>query len=264
MDRVKACVNQNMHGNVARLGFILECVRMLEFKHLCFKTSQQCCAACTMIVNHFLQRIFFFFYCLCYIQYVNRSCWSQLDACCEHFPPLRPTGPEACFIDHFLCVRERSYLSIRHWGITRWSFFLSWENWSFLDCPVWVMMVLRAWRQQRWRIWKDTIVHSLPCIRYSVHVSVNYMASITKGQECFFNPFFSSVSDLFWPLVRKDFTGRCYCKCRMCCSFPAPLLQTTMVLGYIVKGCIVFSVLCLLVFFSERYITYDEDELNWY
>lgn len=32
MDRIKAYVNQNMHGNVARLGFILECVQMLAFK----------------------------------------------------------------------------------------------------------------------------------------------------------------------------------------------------------------------------------------
>lgn len=156
-----------------------------------------CFITCTMIVNHFLQRMFIFFYCLCNIQYVNRSCWSQLDACCELFPPWG-----LHFIDHFLCVPERSYLSVRHRGITRWSCFLSWENWSFLDCPVWVVMVLRAWRQQRWRIWKGTIVHSLPCIRYSVHVSVNYMASITKGQECFFNPLFSSVSALFWPSER--------------------------------------------------------------
>lgn len=71
------------------------------------------------------------------------------------------------------------------------------------------------------------MVHSLPCIRYYVDVSVNYMASITKGQHCFFNPLFSSVSDLFGPLVRKDFTGRCYCKCHMCCSVAAPLLQTS-------------------------------------
>lgn len=28
MDRIKAYVNQNMHGNVARLGFTLECVQI--------------------------------------------------------------------------------------------------------------------------------------------------------------------------------------------------------------------------------------------
>lgn len=90
------------------LNLSFKCVRMLEFKHLCFKTFQQmlhCFITCTMIVNHFLQRIFFF-YCLCYIQYVNRSCWSQLDACCEHFPPLGTTGPKASVLLTISCGYE--------------------------------------------------------------------------------------------------------------------------------------------------------------
>lgn len=31
------------------------------------------------------------------------------------------------------------------------------------------------------------MVHLLPCIHYSVHVSMNYMALFTTGQKCFLN-----------------------------------------------------------------------------
>lgn len=118
----------------------------LNLNYLFLKTYQQmlhCFITCTLIVNHFLQRIFF--YCLCNIQYVNRSCCSQLDACCEHFPPLGTTGPEASVLLTISCVSKSVVtLALGIEELQHGLFFLSWENWSFLDCPVWVVMVPQA------------------------------------------------------------------------------------------------------------------------
>lgn len=98
----------------------------LNLNYLFLKTYQQmlhCFITCTLIVNHFLQRIFF----LLLVQHTvcQQKLLKPIGCLLWTLPPFRDNWAWGLrFTDHFLCVQERSYLSVRHRGITTWSFFL--------------------------------------------------------------------------------------------------------------------------------------------
>lgn len=76
-----------------------------------------------------------------------------------------------------------------------------------------------------------------PCAHYSVHVSMNYMAVFTKGQDCFLNVFFfSSVL----------FSGSLGIRRRRQAGAAANAMRTVAV------PCSFLSVLCLLMPFSQN------------
>lgn len=153
----------------------------------------------------------FFFYHQCSSS-LNTSCCNQLYGCCKHFLLSETCGPEASILFSIscVCVQEHGLLGIRDWGITR----SSQEYFSSLYSVQWgwVVMVVCAWRDQSWRIWKAIIVvHSPPL--YSLFFACLHELYGCFHQrarllfECFSFFSFAFVLRLFGS--EKEYAGRC-------------------------------------------------------